>query len=151
MGAGKTTAGKALAEQSGLQFYDLDTEITKRYQKSIRQIITESGEDYFRELEYATLQTLNDPGIYATGGGTLTTLKNLELIINTADLIIWLKPGWKILWERIKSSDRPLLVGKYEEDIKQLYLDRIAHYQQCSTLIYAKNQYNSLGEMIFLQ
>ena len=38
MGAGKTTVGKALAQELGVPFYDLDWYITNRMRKTIAQI-----------------------------------------------------------------------------------------------------------------
>ena len=48
MGAGKTTVGKALAKDMGLQFYDLDWYIESRHRKTIAQIFAEMGETGFR-------------------------------------------------------------------------------------------------------
>ena len=38
MGAGKTTVGKALARETGLQFYDLDWYVEERMRKTVPQI-----------------------------------------------------------------------------------------------------------------
>lgn len=40
MGAGKTTVGKALAKELGLQFYDLDWYIESRRHKTVPQILS---------------------------------------------------------------------------------------------------------------
>lgn len=51
MGSGKTTVGKALAKELGLQFYDLDWYIESRRRKTVPQLFAERGEDGFREIE----------------------------------------------------------------------------------------------------
>ena len=43
MGSGKTTIGKLLANYINYQFYDLDKEIEKEYNKSIREIFSREG------------------------------------------------------------------------------------------------------------
>ena len=50
MGAGKTTVGKALAKELGMQFYDLDWYIEGRMRKTVPQLFAERGEDGFREI-----------------------------------------------------------------------------------------------------
>ena len=51
MGAGKTTVGKAFAQDTGKRFYDLDWYIETRMHRTVRQIFDESGEEGFRRIE----------------------------------------------------------------------------------------------------
>ena len=51
MGAGKTTVGKLLAEAKGFSLYDTDKLIEEEQQKSISDIFSSKGEQYFRDLE----------------------------------------------------------------------------------------------------
>ena len=51
MAAGKTTLGKALAKDLGLQFVDLDLYIESRYHATVSQIFAERGEEGFRQIE----------------------------------------------------------------------------------------------------
>jgi shikimate kinase len=44
MGAGKTTLGKALAIDMGIDFHDLDQYIERRYMMSISSIFAKQGE-----------------------------------------------------------------------------------------------------------
>ena len=55
MGSGKTTLGKALSRQLGIDFIDLDLYIEARYHKTIREIFAESGEERFRQIEKSLL------------------------------------------------------------------------------------------------
>lgn len=43
MGAGKTTLGKALAIDMGIDFHDLDQYIERRYMMSISSIFCQTG------------------------------------------------------------------------------------------------------------
>jgi shikimate kinase len=49
MGVGKTTIGLQLSEILGLDFYDIDQEITNQTGKSITELFEKNGEEYFRE------------------------------------------------------------------------------------------------------
>ena len=50
MGSGKTTIGRQLARNLGLEFYDLDWYIETRYHCTVAQIFAERGEEGFREI-----------------------------------------------------------------------------------------------------
>ena len=56
MGCGKSTAGKALAEELGWSFYDLDSEIEQSATESISKIFETRGEEAFRRLETDVLR-----------------------------------------------------------------------------------------------
>jgi shikimate kinase len=56
MASGKTTIGRALAEQIGWPFADMDLEIEAREGKGIPQIFVERGEAGFRQTEAEVLR-----------------------------------------------------------------------------------------------
>ena len=56
-GCGKTSLGKRAAKSLDFSFVDLDEEIEKSQNKSINDIFTENGEEYFRRLETAVSYT----------------------------------------------------------------------------------------------
>jgi shikimate kinase len=59
MGCGKTTIGKELATMLGVSYADMDEHIVKKKSgKSIPQIFTENGEEYFRRLETDAVREL---------------------------------------------------------------------------------------------
>ena len=79
MGSGKTTIGKLLAEELGVDFEDLDTSITRRYKMSINEVFLEHGESFFREAESNAL--INSSGIVIScGGGTVLNKNNRRYI-----------------------------------------------------------------------
>ena len=51
MGSGKSTVGKILAEKLEMKFLDTDLEIEKEQGRSVQDIFSEKGEEYFRKLE----------------------------------------------------------------------------------------------------
>jgi len=71
MGAGKSSVGRALAAQLGVDFADLDTLIVEADGRTIPEIFAAEGEPAFRELEAAVLARAlaERTGVLALGGG----------------------------------------------------------------------------------
>lgn len=73
MGAGKTTVGRQLARELGLDFVDTDREIERRCGVDIPTIFDFEGESGFRRRERAMIDALTrrDGIVLATGGGAV--------------------------------------------------------------------------------
>ncbi|OOB79983.1 MAG: hypothetical protein BEN19_07115 [Epulopiscium sp. Nuni2H_MBin003] len=128
MGTGKTTIGKELAHLLGMKFIDTDAYIEETANMSIKEIFDTKGELYFRQLEQEALLKLNEPAIYATGGGILTYQENYDLLRTRK--CIYLKNGIETLYERIKNdSNRPLVGTKAA--LKKRLINRKAAYETC--------------------
>ncbi|UII27727.1 shikimate kinase [Fulvivirga maritima] len=82
-GSGKTTVGKLLAKEMNLSFIDMDEEIVKNEGRSIAEIFSKEGENYFRQIECMTLQSIlksNEHCILSTGGGVPCFFDNMDFI-----------------------------------------------------------------------
>lgn len=112
-GAGKSTAGKAVAERLGRTFVDLDREIERREQATVSELFAEKGEPYFRTKERELTQELAGQGnlVLAPGGGWMTH----------ADVVALLRPPGRIIYLQVRPetalarmgterSSRPLLM-----------------------------------------
>lgn len=121
MGAGKTTVGKALAEDLGLTFYDLDWYIENRMRKTIKQIFDESGEEGFRKIEHNMLHEVAEfeNVIISCGGGTPCFFDNMDYM-NEQGETLYLKASPEVLYGHLRmgKSVRPLLLNKTPEEIK---------------------------------
>ena len=80
--SGKSTLGKELARNLGYSFTDMDKLIETREQKTINEIFSSKGEDYFRELEKKILHTIQptQSTVIATGGGVPCFHQNMDYI-----------------------------------------------------------------------
>ena len=119
MGSGKTTLGKPLSEELQIPFVDLDWEIEKRENKSIKEIFATEGEDHFRKLEAEILRewagSQND-FVMGTGGGAPCFYNGMD-IINQSGLSIFLDVPVDELKSRLAAAtDRPLLNAVDEKE-----------------------------------
>jgi shikimate kinase/3-dehydroquinate synthase len=113
MGSGKTSTGRRLAQQLGLEFVDADAEIEAAAGMSITDIFAQHGEDYFRDGERRVMaRLLNEgPRVLATGGGAFMH-EETRARIGASGISIWLKADLDVLWRRVrKRTHRPLLHG----------------------------------------
>jgi len=143
MGAGKSSVGRAVAEQLGFEFVDTDALIEARTGKSISQIFSTDGEAHFRALEHAVVEQLaaRDRLVISTGGGLPTHQTNLDSL-KTHALVVCLWASAERIWERVRhQSHRPLLQTAHpQERIQELLLARAPFYRQADVLLHTDNR-----------
>ena len=141
-GSGKTTLGKRLAREMLMPFVDLDKEIERREGKSVQQLFSESGEDYFRQVESKELiEWAASPKsfVMATGGGTPCFYDGIK-VINQSGLSIFLDVPLNTLLSRLeRKTDRPLLnaadVEEKKARLSSLLASRTQYYQQANITV----------------
>ena len=131
-GAGKTTVGKALANELHRDFYDLDAKIQEKTGKSIQNIIIYDGEEVFRQYEYDAIRELihSKPSVIATGGGTVMSEKTVQMIRNNS-LVFFVNPDVTHILDDLDLEIRPL-VKESIEYIFRLYEERYPLYESVS-------------------
>lgn len=111
MGAGKSSVGRALQRRTGLELFDLDDAVSKRFGLTISEIFEKFGEEKFREAETEALRAFspNKSAIVVTGGGTILRDENVDLV-RRLGLVVWLDADEATLFERAtRRGNRPLL------------------------------------------
>ncbi len=152
--SGKSTLGKELARNLGYSFKDMDKLIETREQKSIADIFSSKGEDYFRELEKKILHSIqpNESTVIATGGGVPCFHNNMEFIKENG-ISIFLNVDIDDLAKRIykaQTNNRPLLNIATESEetiignIKKLYETRLPFYKQADIQVDGEISVNQL-------
>ena len=120
MGAGKTTVGRALAKELGLEFYDLDWYIENRRRKKIPQIFDEEGEEGFRRIEYNMLHEVAEFEniVLSCGGGTPCFFDNIDYMNQQAQ-VVYLHCSPEVLHGHLLmgKTERPLLKGKTPDEL----------------------------------
>ena len=129
MGAGKTTVGKALAKETGLQFYDLDWYIEGRMRKTVPQIFAERGEDGFRLVERNLLHEAAEceDVVLSCGGGTPCFFDNIDYMNSQGDTV-YLKADPDVLYAHLRMGKvrRPLLENKTPDEMKAFIREQLA-------------------------
>ena len=129
MGAGKSTMGKLIANKLGCSFIDTDTYIEKKEGRSIQDIFTDDGEDYFRSAETDVLRELlkaDEKYVLALGGGTPLLEENRVLI----------KEAEALLSSYISKVENNKFLEKPNKVLKEKY-KRLRQYSIIMTIFFA--------------
>ena len=151
--SGKTTAGRALAEQCAGAFIDLDELVEKRTGKSPRTLFKE-GPEVFQKAEAEALQSLLDSEaqagrakgkfrVVAAGGGLVDNSKAVDLLKKPGTaILVYLDVSVETAWERIrttaeKSGELPpfLNTADPQETHRLLHERRAAAYRKAAHII----------------
>ena len=118
-GCGKSTVGKALAEQMHRPFFDSDSVIEEENRISIASFIPKHGEPAFRKLEEQAIQKLSllTGTVIATGGGVILNPKNMERLSQNGVIVFLDRELSRLAFSssRPLSSDRESLRKRFEE------------------------------------
>ncbi len=134
-GSGKSAVGRALAEQTGLPFFDTDQLIVDRAGKPITKIFRDSGEKAFRDLESDVIRelSLRSSIIISTGGGAVLRPENVTALKQNGRLL-WLDRDPDSL---VPTGDRPL--ADTEDKMRNLYREREPVYRSAADRIIPVN------------
>jgi len=146
MGSGKSQVGRLLASKLGLVFFDLDDQIEKIQQNSVKKIFLEKGEIFFRKKENEVLKELLDAPesfILSLGGGTPCYADNLEILKNNKEVrLIYLKVELNELTKRLfnEKEKRPLISDQESREslndfIRKHLFERQYYYLQSDVVL----------------
>ncbi|MFR8871893.1 shikimate kinase [Paraclostridium sordellii] len=156
MGSGKTTIGEKLSLMKNMRFIDLDLEVEKLEKKTINDIFTEKGEQYFRNIESKLLEKYCylDDVVISTGGGIVEGNDNIEILKNKKN-VIWLDGNVDTILNHLRNEThkRPKLKDEknLEEYIKKLLDYRKDKYNKSSNIkidINGKNIEQVISEIL---
>lgn len=143
MGSGKSYWGRRLSEKLQLPFFDLDEQVEASEGKTINEVFSEKGEEYFRLLEKDTLHILtesHDSFVMATGGGTPCYFNNIDYM-NAAGITLWINTPLELIHERLlkEKSHRPLIkeidTVQLKGYIQKKFSDRKIYYEQAEVVV----------------
>ncbi len=143
MGSGKTHWGRLLSQKLSLPFFDLDEQITNTEGKSITEIFTQQGEEYFRLKEKEVLHIITESHttfVMSCGGGAPCYFNNIEYMKHSGTTV-WINASQVTLFDRLvkEKEQRPLLKdlsnGELKMFIKKKFSDRKIYYEQADIVI----------------
>jgi len=143
MGSGKSHWGKQVSEKLHIPFFDLDEQIISHEEKSITEIFTDNGEEYFRLLEKDILHIITESHenfAMACGGGTPCYYNNIDYM-NQQGNTIWINTPIDTLFSRLikEKETRPLIRNLTNEQLKgfiiKKFSDRKIYYEQADIIV----------------
>lgn len=132
-GTGKSTVGKLLAARLGRELVSTDAEIITRAKRTIPEIVTQEGWEYFRNLESDICRELasRDKLVIDTGGGAILRTQNVEALKKNGT-VFWLTASVETIGKRIGGDNqRPSLTGakSFVDEIQDVLRERTPNYQ----------------------
>lgn len=146
MGSGKTTIGRLIAKELGLDFQDCDQKLEQITGASVNLIFDVEGEQGFRLRETQLLKSMSklEGVVIATGGGVVSRLENRKILCSNG-LVIWLKTTVQQQINRLsQDKSRPLLqTPDREETLQRLAEIRNPLYREVSDLQFTSPNKNT--------
>lgn len=125
-GCGKTTVGKLIAEKLDRPLIDTDDIVTEMAGKSIPDIFSKHGEEYFRELEHEAIKKAGKQTgvVIATGGGAPTFERNIPPLRQNGCIFFLQRDT-----HDLDRNGRPLSASA---DLEQMLAKRLPYYMKAS-------------------
>lgn len=129
-GAGKSTVGVVLAKYAGFKFVDSDLVIQEKTGKLLHEIITEEGDDGFRQVENrinASLQVKHS--VIATGGSVIygrEAMRHLREI----GTVVYLQLSYESIADRLGDLKERGVTLREGQTLQQLYDERVPLYER---------------------
>lgn len=135
-GSGKSTVGMALAAHLQWPFVDTDALIELKESKKITDLFVDNGEEYFRSVEFETLQEvlLEPSAVISLGGGAPISQLAQTALVSSDSIIVFLDVSLATAAPRVGfNRDRPLLLGNPRAQWQALSDQRRAIYEKLAT------------------
>ena len=134
MGAGKSSAARAVAAELGVRPVDSDRELEQSLGQPIETFFDRHGEAEFRRREEELIVGLlarADGGVVALGGGALGSDRVREAL--APHVVVHLEVSSDAAWRRASGKGRPLARDRARFD--QLFAERRARYEASADAI----------------
>ena len=131
-GAGKSTLGVVLAKILGYEFLDSDLLIQKEEKRRLYQIIDEEGEEGFKTIENASIDTENT--VIATGGSVVYCSEAMEHL-KSIGKVVYLSLSLESLEKRLGNLKKRGVLLKEGQTLKSLYEERVPLYEKYADIV----------------
>ncbi len=137
---GKTSVGRALAKQLGLDFVDTDHALVASVGMEIAEYVDQKGWDGFRDKETETLERVAGEAVRVVGCGGGIVLREQNREILKGGMVLYIKTAPEVLAERLmrdpNEAQRPSLTGKsIVDEVREILEERAPLYEGCADVI----------------
>ena len=129
-GAGKSTIGRALALQRGVQFVDTDHLIESQEGKTLQALLDKHGYQYLRAIEERVL--LNhafSKQVVATGGSAVYSAAAMSKLRQYGPCV-FLDIAYQDIVERVNNCAERGIAGPPGQDLHAVYRERLPLYRR---------------------
>ena len=134
-GAGKSTVGIILAKNLSFGFIDTDVLIQINQQKSLQQILDESGHLNLRKVEEREIMKLNIRShVIATGGSAAYSTNAMSHLLNISK-VIFLEVSFEEIERRIHNFKTRGIAKTEDQTFRDLYDERQSLYKKYADII----------------
>lgn len=138
MGTGKSAVARYLEQEYGMESAEMDQIIAEREGKSIPEIFSEYGEEYFRSLETRLLREFKGRKqiVISCGGGVPMRAENAAELKKIGKSVLLIASP-ETVYRRVRNShDRPVLSGRGSvEGIAELMEERREKYKAAADYV----------------
>jgi len=123
-GCGKSTVGRAVAEQLGLAHVDTDWLIESVYGACLQDITDSMSKEEFLDMECSVIASLNLRKSVVSTGGSVIYRESAMKHLKSMGVLVHLDPSLTIIKERIaRHPDRGIAIAP-GQTIEDLYVER---------------------------
>lgn len=139
-GAGKSTLGAKLAEETGHPFVELDREIEKETGMPLGEIFSLYGQSGFRAIEKRTLERVlkeNERAVISVGGGVVSEEETFHYLLSNC-FTVWIKAQPEEHMSRVMAQGdlRPMAANDQAmEDLRRILETREPLYRKADLLL----------------
>lgn len=129
-GVGKSTIGKTLSKHYNCPFIDTDNVIEAQYKKSIFQLIQDTSNARFMQIEedIVLALALSQPRIIATGGSVVYSKKAMTFL-KKHTMILYLKDTITTIKNRIKNLEKRGMISLQARSFEAIFEERARLYE----------------------
>lgn len=139
-GAGKSTLGSTLAQETGNRFVELDNEIERDTGMPLGEIFSLYGQSGFRAIEKRTLERVlkeNERAVISVGGGVVSERETFDFLLSHC-YTVWIKAQPEEHMSRVMAQGdfRPMAANNQAmEDLRRILEAREPLYRKADLLL----------------